>query len=130
MKTLLALVLLTGFTLPARALLGESLPELQRRYGRPLEAPAPTVKGTDVYTFIWETYNVAVTLKDGQSASEEFAKRDRRSFTLEEVRSLLAEGADPGVAWVQVTATRWKQRDRVAEWAGQSVRISDSAFGG
>jgi hypothetical protein len=115
--------------LPCEARLGESITELKRRYGRPLEVEGTKKASTDHYSFEWESWVVKVIVQDGRSVSEEFTRRDRREFTLQEVRLLLADSTDFGLAWTPVNANTWRQRDRVATWTEKTLLVQDRALG-
>jgi hypothetical protein len=66
-------------------------------------------------------------VQEGLSVSEEFTRTDRRDFTLQEVRDLLVEGSDPGLAWTQVDGSTWQQRDRTAVWTAGSLVVQEKA---
>src|SRR4051812_19559367 len=118
MKTILTLLLLLWLSAtPSHALLGETVKELKRRYGVPIDADSAKQPRTDQYQFRWEFYIVTVIVHEGTSVSEEFAREDKREFSLQEVRHLLAEGSSPGSAWKQLDGSSWKQEDRAATWS-------------
>lgn len=129
MKPFLICLLLAISAVPGEARLGETLRDLKRRYGQPFNAEASKETGTDRYTFAWDRYNVTVTVVDGNSVSEEFTRTDRREFTLQEIRGLLVESSDPGLAWTQVDGSTWKQQDRTAAWSARSLLVQEKARG-
>lgn len=124
MKTILAALLVVLLPLSGEARLGDSLKELKRRYGQPMDGANPKEAGSSQYTFYWEQYTLTVTLLDGFSVAEEFTRRNNRDFTLQEVRYLLNEST-PGLTWTQVDGSTWKQRDRVATWTGKSLVVQE-----
>jgi hypothetical protein len=128
-RTAPAIVVFVLSAASAVARVGDSMDELKRHYGRPLDVEGTKKAPIDRCTFQRDQYLIAVNLRDGLSVSEEFTRRDRRDFTLQEVRELLALSGFPGAAWQQVSATTWKQRDRMAVWADRTLAVqSRSSF--
>ncbi len=127
MKLAIAFLLFILSVPPGQARLGETYKELKRRYGQTLDAEADKEAGADHYTFRWERYVVKVTVQGGTSVSEEFTREDRREFTAQEVQELLVESSDPGLAWIKVDGSTWKQRDRIATWSARSLVVDEKA---
>lgn len=126
MKLLVIFSLLVISAASSQARLGESIKELKRRYGQPIDVQETREAGADRYTFQWQQYTIAVTVLQGLSVSEEFTRQNAREFSLEEVRLLLAEST-PGLTWAQVNGNTWKQRDRVASWSRRSLVVQEKA---
>ena len=125
MKTVVAFALVMLFAAPGQARLGESISELKRRYGQPLDVEGTKVARINHYRFQWYSYNVTVAVREGLSVSEEFTRRDRQDFSLAEVQVLLADSSEPGIRWVVEKGNTWKQRDRVATWSQRSLLVQD-----
>jgi hypothetical protein len=124
-KTLVAAVVVALLPLSGEARLGDSYKELKRRYGQPMDsATNPKEADSAQYVFYWEQYVITATIQDGFSVAEEFARRNHRDFTLDEVRYLLNEST-PGVSWTQLNGSTWKQRDRVATWSGKTLVVQE-----
>jgi len=124
MKAILSSLLVLLFALPSQARLGETLKELKRRYGQPINAENAKETHTTHYSFYWEQYVIEVTLEEGRSVSEQYTRQNRRDFSLQEVRLLLEESS-PGLAWTQVDGSNWKQQDRVATWTGKALVVQE-----
>jgi hypothetical protein len=129
MKLVLTLLLWTMSTVGGQARLGETIKDLKRRYGQPMEVEATKETGTTRYLYAWDRYTITVLVQEGRSVSEEFTRTDRREFTLQEVRDLLVEASDPGLAWTQVDGSTWQQRDRTAIWTARSLVVQEKARG-
>jgi hypothetical protein len=129
MKLVLTLLLWMMSTVCGQARLGETIKDLKRRYGQPMEVEATKESGTTRYLYAWDRYTITVLVQEGRSVSEEFTRTDRREFTLQEVRDLLVEGSDPGLAWTQVDGSTWQQRDRTAIWTARSLVVQEKARG-
>lgn len=123
MRILLALVLCLSFAPLSRAAIGETLAELRQRYGPPLDAEGKPDAPTSRWTFTDRRYLIVVTLRNNRSIAEEFTRRDRRDFTLREVRELLDDNEAPGAGWREVSARQWRQGDRVASWFDGTVAM-------
>ena len=123
MKTMLALALFMLSAAPSQARLGESISELKRRYGQPLDVEGTKEARISHYRFQWYSYNVTVTVREGLSVSEEFTRRDRQDFSLAEVQGLLMDSSEPGIRWAVENGNTWKQRDRVATWSQRSLLV-------
>ena len=123
MKTVLGLALFMLFAAPSQARLGESIADLKRRYGQPLDVEGTKAARINHYRFQWYSYNVTVTVREGLSVSEEFTRRDRQDFSLAEVQGLLVESSEPGIRWVVEKGNTWKQRDRMAMWSQRSLLV-------
>jgi len=127
MKLAAALLLFFTSVTPGHARLGDSLKDLKRKYGEPIDAESGSEAGADRYSFRWYNYLVTVTVRDGSSVSEEFARADRKEFSLSEVQQLLMESSEPGLAWTQTDGSTWKQQDRVATWSARSLMVEEKA---
>lgn len=124
MKSFLMFAIVVLLAVPGQARLGDSLNELKRRYGQPMDADNTKEAGAAQYSFNWNQYAIIVTLQDGFSVAEEYTRRNGRDFTLQEVNELLKESS-PGLAWTQVDGSTWKQRDRRASWTGKSLLVEE-----
>ena len=122
-------LLVTLAAVPSQARLGENLKELRRRYGPSIGAESSRDARSDRYTFRWELYTIDIVMEGGLSVSETFTRADKREFTLQEVRYLLRESVEPGLAWTQVDGDTWKQQDRTATWAARSLTVQEKARG-
>ena len=155
MKLVLTLLLWTMSTVCGQARLGETIKDLKRRYGQPMEVEATKESGTTRYLYAWDRYTITVLVQEGRSVSEEFTDEfglegdalcvcamtpepfeavgrwydDFSQTTDEEVRDLLVEGSDPGLAWTQVDGSTWHQRDRTAIWTARSLVVQEKARG-
>jgi len=127
MKLAVALLLFFISVMPGHALLGDSLKDLKRKYGQPIDAGTSREAGTDRYEFRWYSYLVTVMVHDGSSVSEEFTRADRKEFSLGEVQKLLMESSEPGLTWTQVNGSTWKQQDRVATWSARLLTVEEKA---
>ena len=123
MKTVLVFALFMLLAAPSQARLRESIADLKRRYGQPLDVQGTKEAGISHYRFQWYSYMVEVTVREGRSVSEEFTRRDRRDFSLSEIQGLLADSSEPGIAWVAEKGNTWKQSDRMATWSQRSLLV-------
>ena len=123
-------------TLVAR--LGESNPELQRRFGRPLSTATGKVslqgKLYDVgeaLTFRQDDWTIQATLVDGKSVREFYTKRGE--WTESQVATVLTSNAQ-GLKWSEVTKgdrrllRRWRREDgATAEWSINRMSVTHPA---
>jgi hypothetical protein len=128
-KVALVFFLWVFSAMTGHARLGETIRDLKRRYGQPVNVEATKASRTDRYSFAWDRYDVTVTVQEGRSVSEAFTRADRREFTLQEIHALLIENSDPGLAWLQVDGSTWRQQDRTAVWNARSLLVEEKARG-
>ncbi len=98
MKTvLLTLALILSVTATAQARLGETADQLVARYGEPLSEIDQKAEGTKVASaqvmFQKGGIQIDVTLTNGLSVEERFKKLNGDTFTIGEVRILLADNS-------------------------------------
>lgn len=129
MKMSLAAALFLALAAPGHARVGETMEELKKRYGHPLDVEGAPEAPTSRWRFQDRQYVIHVTMRKNRSVSEELTRRDGRDFTLEEVRTLLADGSAPGAAWEQVSGTMWRQADRVATWFSRTLLVQSEGVG-
>lgn len=128
MKPNLLLLLALVAAWPVQARLGDNTVDLKRRYGQPVGAEGTEEEKTTRFTYAWDRYKIVVTVTQGLSVSEEFSRADGREMTLQEVRDLLTFASDPGLSWVQVDGSFWKQKDRTAVWSARSLLVQEKAL--
>jgi hypothetical protein len=112
-----AIILLSLFTLPVRANLGETVEQCVARYGRPIgysEAGNKSPFGTLVFTATG--YTLVVFLINTKEVGARVSKLDKSPFTDAEMQNIM--GADSaGTPWTPTssddpTCLRWTRADK------------------
>ncbi len=128
-----------GLTITTHARLGETVDEIQKRYGEPVNVgkarvffPSHLVEGNlydmPVTNYFFKDYIVTVFFKDGKSASELVVPKTRRLADADEIESLIkaigGEGYTKGL-----TGKIWKKADggRAVDLDGE-LQVATAAF--
>jgi hypothetical protein len=109
-------ILLVLLTLPARANLGETVPQCVARYGHPVgysEAGAKNPFGTVVFTAA--NYTLVVFLIDTKEVGARVSKTDKSAFTDAEIQTIMNADSN-GSPWTSAPSDdpnnlRWTRSD-------------------